>query len=356
MSKKVRILSLDGGGIRGIIPATVLEYVEKQLIEKTNNPNARLADFFDIIVGTSTGGILACFYLTPNPNTDSTEPSSKYIASEALELYSKKGELIFEESRRKSWFGLRQIFNATRYRASNLEKIFKEEFGELKFDNLIKPCVVTTYDMEKQSSFFFNSREELDKKRSFYLKDVARSTSAAPTYFAPAKIKNLITGDKMTNLDGGVFANNPSMCAYAECRTSEFKQIKFPNASNMLFLSIGTGGGQLHFPKLNKVGVWNVIKWAKSAPDIMMDGSIDTVHYQMKQLFETVKSSDNISNYKRIDVPLKKRKYDSDMSNASENNIQALKKAGEEALKEALKSKENEKTLDTFIDLLIENQ
>ena len=94
MSKKVRILSLDGGGIRGIIPATVLEYVEKQLIEKTNNSNARLADFFDIIVGTSTGGILACFYLTPNPN--STKPGSKYIASEALELYSKKGNLFLK--------------------------------------------------------------------------------------------------------------------------------------------------------------------------------------------------------------------------------------------------------------------
>lgn len=355
MSKKVRILSLDGGGIRGIIPATVLEYVEKQLIEKTNNPNARLADFFDIIVGTSTGGILACFYLTPNPNTGLTEPSSKYIASEALELYSERGDLIFEESRNKSWFGLRQIFNATRYSAFNLEKIFKEEFGELKFKDLIKPCIVTTYDMEKQSSFFFNSREELKKKRSFYLKDVARSTSAAPTYFAPAKIKNIMTGEKMTNLDGGVFANNPSMCAYAECRTTEFKNSKFPNANNMLFLSIGTGGGQLHFPKLNKVGVWNVIKWAKSAPDIMMDGSIDTVHYQMQQLFETVKPNDNISNYKRIDVPLDKRKYDSDMSNASTSNIHKLKIAGKAALTDALIDGVDSLGLDTFIDLLIEN-
>ena len=59
----------------------------------------------------------------------------------------------------------------------------------------------------------------------------------------------------------------------------------------------------------------------------MMDGSIDTVYYQMKQLFETVKSSDNISNYKRIDVPFEKRDYDSDMFNASKNNIQALKKS-----------------------------
>jgi uncharacterized protein len=64
--RKARILSLDGGGMRGIIPATVLEYVENKIIELTKNPNARIADYFDMVAGTSTGGILCAFYLTPN--------------------------------------------------------------------------------------------------------------------------------------------------------------------------------------------------------------------------------------------------------------------------------------------------
>ena len=60
---KVRILSIDGGGIRGIIPAVILNYIEKGLQRQSGNPNATLADYFDLVAGTSTGGILACFYL-----------------------------------------------------------------------------------------------------------------------------------------------------------------------------------------------------------------------------------------------------------------------------------------------------
>ena len=82
--KKVRILSLDGGGIRGIVPAIVIQYVEEKLIEITKNTNARIADYFDLIVGTSTGGILSCFYLTPNPESGNDLPSSKYTAAKAL--------------------------------------------------------------------------------------------------------------------------------------------------------------------------------------------------------------------------------------------------------------------------------
>jgi patatin-like phospholipase/acyl hydrolase len=63
----LRILSIDGGGIRGIIPATILWYLEERLQERTNNPEARLSDFFDFFAGTSTGGILVCNYLAPDP-------------------------------------------------------------------------------------------------------------------------------------------------------------------------------------------------------------------------------------------------------------------------------------------------
>ena len=75
--KKVRILSLDGGGIRGVIPAYILQYVEQKLIEITKKPNARIADYFDLIVGTSTGGILTCFYLTPPFSTSEDGPISE---------------------------------------------------------------------------------------------------------------------------------------------------------------------------------------------------------------------------------------------------------------------------------------
>jgi patatin-like phospholipase/acyl hydrolase len=354
MGNKVRILSLDGGGIRGIIPATVMEYVENKLIEITHNPNARIADYFDMIVGTSTGGILGCFYLTPSSDKGSNKPSSKYPAGKALEFYSVKGDLIFNKSKRHSWFGLRQIVNATSYSPDNLEKIFREEFGDLRFGDLLKRCVVTTYNMASQSSFFFNSREEAHKKREFFLRDAVRSTSAAPTYFPAARIKNLSTNVEMINIDGGVFANNPAMCAYAEARHTKFEKVEYPSAKEMLILSIGTGGGSLTFKDLDSVGDWGAINWAKTAPDIMMDGSVDTVEFQMKQIFDTL-DEENKLNYKRIDVPQGKRDYASDMADASPENIKKLKAAGQLALNEALNASDKHHGLDRFIELLVEN-
>ncbi len=196
-----------------------------------------------MIVGTSTGGILTCFYLTPNPGQNG--PSAKYTAEQALEFYSKYGYSIFNKSKRRSWFGLRQLRNATQYRSDALEKIFEERFGDLKMHQLLQKSLVTSYCMgasvngrntRGKSAVFFNSFDN-PKERDFYVRDVVRSTSAAPTYFSPAKIKNLANGENMTNIDGGVFANNPSMCAYSEARSTKFKTQSSPNASGMLLLS-----------------------------------------------------------------------------------------------------------------------
>lgn len=352
--KKVRILSLDGGGMRGIIPATVLEYVENKIIEITKNPNARLADYFDLLAGSSTGGILSGFYLTPNPEDTPNSPSAKYKASQAIDFYANDGSQIFNKSKKSRWFGLRSLFDSTKYSPKALDSVLEREFKDLKMSSLLKPCIITTYNILSKNSFFFSSREPLEKKREFYLRDVLRSTSAAPTYFPPAYIKNLSTDNLMINIDGGVFANNPSMCAYSEARRTIFENIAFPSAENMLILSIGTGGGQFNLPNVNKSNRWGVIKWAKSIPEIMMDGSIDTVDYQMKNLFDTLNDKNRL-NYKRVDVPLTKRKYSSNMADASSKNVKNLKIAGKEALKEAQETKEHEHTLDKFIELLIEN-
>jgi uncharacterized protein len=353
--KKIRILSLDGGGIRGVIPAYVLKNIEEKSQEISKNPNLRIADLFDLIVGTSTGGILSCFYLVPNPLSEKDAPISKYRASDALEFYVKKGYSIFNKSKRSNWLGVRSLFNANAYSPNTLEQIFEEEFGQLKMHELLKPCMVTTYNLEKKSSFFFNSVEPAKKQRDFFVKDVVRSTSAAPTYFPPAIVKNLATGEQMVNIDGGVFANNPSMCAYAEARDSIFKQCKFPSAKDMLILSIGTGG-QFKLPNVSKSKKWGLLKWAKSIPDIMMDGSLDTVDYQMRKIFETLEKEHQF-NYKRIDIPLEKRKdYSENMADATPENIERLKSVAEIALNEANKDNSNEFGLNKFIELLIENQ
>ena len=89
--KKIRILSIDGGGIRGILPGIVLNQIEEKLQKKSNDPNLRLADMFDFMAGTSTGGILTLAYLTPNENN-----RPKLKATEAVNLYLDRGDEIFD--------------------------------------------------------------------------------------------------------------------------------------------------------------------------------------------------------------------------------------------------------------------
>lgn len=347
--KKVRILSLDGGGIRGIIPATVIKYAEHYLQKKA--PGTTIADHFDLIAGTSTGGILTGIYLTPQQDDPK---KAKFTADEALDFYVKHGHKIFNDSKISNWKRLWGLRIATQFSPKHLEQLLKEKVEDLKLSELMKPCLITTYNMQIQDTFFFTSNED-KKKREFYVRDVLRSTSAAPTYFPPAKIKNLAPDpDKdevhMINLDGGVFANNPMMCAYAEARNTNFpdRNCNKPSAKDMYILSIGTGGGGFKLTDKKQSGKWGLLKWATSIPDIMMDGSVDTVAFQMDEIRDTLKPSDP-GDYLRIDTPKDDRKYASDMSDASKENIHKLMIAGEKTLDYA-----RTQGLDKFLDGLLD--
>jgi len=120
MSKKISILSIDGGGIRGIIPAVILEHIEQNLQKKTRNQNVRLADYFDMIAGTSTGGILTCFYLHP----------SRLPAEKAVKLYTNNGKKIF-----KSKFSLLNCVSSlfiAKYSEKGLETALNDALGDCK--------------------------------------------------------------------------------------------------------------------------------------------------------------------------------------------------------------------------------
>jgi patatin-like phospholipase/acyl hydrolase len=349
--KKVRILSLDGGGIRGIIPATIMKYAEEYLQKKA--PGTTISDHFDFIAGTSTGGILTGLYLAPQ---DGDKSKAKFSASDALDFYVNEGYHIFNASKISGWKRLWGLRNATEFSPRNLEKLLKDKFEELKISEFIKPCLITTYNMNNKSAYFFTSMEDTDK-REFFVRDVLRSTSAAPTYFPPAKIKNIAKGAQkdqesvhMINLDGGVFANNPTMCAYAEARNTNFKERnnQEPTASDMYILSIGTGGGGFKIEKKEKSNKWSLIKWAKLIPDIMMDGSIDTVSFQMREVYNSI-ATKHPGSYLRINTPSIDRNYSPDMANASSENIKDLVKAGEKTLEAAKKN-----GLDKFLEGLLD--
>ena len=169
-----RILSIDGGGIRGIIPASVLVHVEDKLREETGNDHARIADHFDLIAGTSTGGILTCVYLCP---TAGGRP--RFSAREALDLYFERGDEIFDIP----W--LHAIGSAKgaadeKYPADGLEEALDDYLGELKLDALLGPCLITAYDIKRRRTHFFKQHRAAGQpNRNFRVRDVARATAAA---------------------------------------------------------------------------------------------------------------------------------------------------------------------------------
>lgn len=233
---KVRILSIDGGGIRGILPGVILARLEKKLQEQKGYENKRIADMFDFIAGTSTGGILTLFYLTP----DSSGKKVKYSAQEAVNMYLDRGDEIFDVSIKQkltSGFGLTD----EKYNSTELEEALNDNFKDIKLNQLLKPCIITAYNIREGKPHFFTQHDARKDVNNFKVKDVARATSAAPTYFEVARIKNEI-GTPFPLIDGGVFANNPALVAYSEVRNMNLAGIKKPKAKNMMIVSIvGTG-------------------------------------------------------------------------------------------------------------------
>ena len=304
-----KILSIDGGGIRGVIPAVLLVEIEK----RTGKP---VSGLFDLIAGTSTGGILAAGLAMPeNKGVD----APRFRASDLLELYEERGKDIFTRS---LWDGITSGWGLSdeKYPSDNIEEVLNEYFGDIELKDVLTEILVTSYEIEERHPYFFKSaRAGSDPdERNHFLRDVARATSAAPTYFEPAKIPTVSKSPKARIrylVDGGVFANNPAMCAFAEA----MRLGKSPD--DIILVSLGTGVGTRPID-YDKAKDWGLLKWAKPVIDVMMDGVADAVDYQLGQMLPPAGSR-----YYRFNTRLREALDDMDAANRA--NINALKRDAE---------------------------
>ncbi len=337
--KKVRILSIDGGGIRGILPGITLMQIEKKIQEKTQNPNKRLADYFDFMAGTSTGGILSLSYLMPN-----ADGRPLLTAEEAVKLYLEKGDAIFDTTLRQRIRSGNCVLDE-KYDAAAIEKALAETFGDTMLADLIKPCIISSYDIKNGKPHFFKQHKAHNAIYNFKVKEVARATSAAPTYFETALVKSEL-GSEFPLIDGGVFVNNPTLVAYSAVRTMKFPGIcEFPTAKDMLIVSIGTGSKSKQY-NYQKAKDWGAVGWIKPIIEIMMSASSQTVHYHLRQIFDTL-SAANKADYYRLEPEV--LTADAEMDNASKENLLKLK---EDGLSYVSKS-EVDQQLDSIVDKLI---
>jgi len=312
MSKYFRILAIDGGGIRGMLPAIIVAELEKRLRLVTGREDSYISDYFDMIAGTSAGGILSCVYLY---NKD----VSRLDASEAVTLLEKNGPKIFQ----KRFFGfIIRLFDAL-YPARGINSALKRTFGETKLSDAICNCAIMAYDItERKAVIFTRDSAQQEPGRDYRLRDIARATSAAPTYFRVAKAKSM-AGDFSYLIDGGIYANDPTICAIVEAKKTKFGQKdEYPKISDMFVVSIGTGKVVKSY-NYEKTKKWGVISWAIPVIDMLQSSSAEVVSYQVDKLFDSENCREQ---YIRIVPEL----YDVNhkMDDASLKNIARLKEAG----------------------------
>jgi patatin-like phospholipase/acyl hydrolase len=275
----VRVLAIDGGGIRGLIPALVLAEIE-------HRTGHRIATLVDLIAGTSTGGILACALAKPDP----------LPAEEVAGIYVQEGPRIFDRSLLKTITSADGNLDE-RYDDDGLMNALRRYLGTATLADATVPILVTAYDIEARKAIVLRPATDGPVK----MVDAARATSAAPTYFEPVRVAGRAL------VDGGVFAINPAMMAYAET-----------NGDVEILGSLGTGEHTRKLP-LDKVRGWGRLAWAEPIIDVVFDGSADAVDDQLSRLAG--------NRYVRLQTRLDEAS--DDLDDASEKNLAALRREAE---------------------------
>jgi len=277
---RFRILCVDGGGIRGLISALVIERFERLLRER-DGEDARIADYFHLFAGTSTGGLIALALTQPNP------PSADQLAS----FYVDNGPRIFRRSLSRN---LRTLWGVTgpKYDDEPLREAVLARVGEGRLAEARRDLLVTAYDMTSRKPFFFKRwRAREEPAWNFPVLDAALSTAAAPTYFPSHEPRDPTSGAPLGRalVDGGVFAANPAVAAIAEALGRNSDPPARLTLDDLLVVSIGTGEFGTGFPP-SKVRGWGGLGWIAGGDDeppilaAMLGGASDGTDYYAHML------------------------------------------------------------------------
>jgi uncharacterized protein len=299
----MRVLCIDGGGIRGLIPALVLAEIERRT-------GRRIAELVDLVAGTSTGGILACALTRPGPSG-----APLYAAEELAGIYVEEGPKIFRRGLLKRIFSVEGWVDE-RYEDDGLNAALERYLGDATLSGAICDVLITAYDISDRFAFFFRSaRARSDPTYDFRLTQVARATSAAPAYFEPVEVTDVVGARTYPLIDGGVYAVNPSMCAYADlARAGRAGELE-------LMLSLGTGELTRAY-RFEQVRWWGQLEWARPVLDMVFDGVADTIDLEAAALMG--------DRYIRLQTGLDIAADDFD--DASEENLAALRAEAEQLI------------------------
>ncbi|KAL3505172.1 hypothetical protein ACH5RR_035013 [Cinchona calisaya] len=338
----ITILSIDGGGIRGIIPGVILGFLESEL-QKLDGEDARLADYFDVISGTSTGGLVTAMLTAPN---EKNRPL--YAAKEIKDFYLENCPQIFPQERHQLLGQAEKIVKAVtgpKYDGKYLHNLLKEKLGETKLHQTLTNIVIPTFDIKLlQPTIFSSYAMKHHPSLDALLRDICIGTSAAPTYLPAHKFETQDSDGSVREfnlIDGGVAANNPALVAINQVTkevsrgNSDFFSMKPLEYDRFIVLSLGTGTAKEENKyDADEAANWGILGWLTnggSTPlvEVFTQASSDMVDFHLSTIFQALQYEEN---YLRIQDDTLTGKLSS-VDVATEKNLQNLVKVGENLLK-----------------------
>lgn len=278
------ILCIDGGGMRGIVPAHIIAKLDEKL--KELGENKPLYSLFDLIAGTSTGGLIA-LGLSTSPLVSNLE---KETGDDYLKTYETIPLSFFDKLKRKKpaevktpklitkgsscpslinfyKYDGKKIFHSEsrffgtllkdKYDSKHIENFLYDTFQDAKMSQCLVPTMVVSYDATQGEPYIFNSWDDSD----YLVREAARATSAAPTYFSPYVFYDEKNNKKRYLIDGGIIANNPVLLAYSEARKL------YPNCKKFHILSLSTASNDYSMQGVDiSGGLMGWIDPSKGAP------------------------------------------------------------------------------------------
>ncbi|KAE8663687.1 putative inactive patatin-like protein 9 [Hibiscus syriacus] len=275
-TKKVRILSIDGGGTTGIVAGAALIHLEDQIRLKTGDPRAQIADFFDMIAGTSVGAIIAAML-----SADDGTGHPLFTAREAVRFITQNNSKLFKVNKLAG-----VLHRQKRFSCKSMDKVLKETFRRedetvLTLKDTCKPLLVPCFDLKSSSPFVF-SRADASQSPSFNFElwKVCRATSATPSLFKPFPLTSVDGKTSCSAVDGGLVMNNPSAAAITHVLHNKRDFPSVNGVEDLLVLSLGNG------PWCGRSKVVNNGKCSTSSVvDIVLDGVSETVDQMLGNAF-----------------------------------------------------------------------
>ncbi len=310
------ILVIDGGGIRGIVPVRILEKIEALTGKK-------IQDSFDMFVGTSTGGLIACC-LSLRDEKNAANP--KFNLQDIANIYSTKSKTIFpvKSGIAKLIHNITDLFSPA-FSPDGIDTVLREYVDEQTIKDALRPVMISTYDLTTNSPIFFKSSEAYrDETANAKIYDVCRTTTAAPTYLPAYSFE--FKGKMLTGIDGGVYVNNASMAAIAE--VSKYGDDGFYKKrdgtdvayNDIRVLSLGTGSYNGTITE-TEAASWGKLQWIEQIPEIMMRGVNQTTDFEANEMLKP-------GYYLRLNIVIEDEKH-ADMSDATDETRRYLERAVE---------------------------